>query len=390
MRIGIDGCCWSNRRGFGRFTRELVTQMIRDRADHEFTLVVDKRTAEECTLPGGCRLEVVATREQPTRAASAEAARRLTDVWRLSWAASAGGCDVFFFPAVYSYFPLLRPIPTLVTFHDAIAETLPDLIFPGRRARLFWKAKTWMARRQADRILTVSENARAVIAATFGYPAHAIHVITEAPAAEFKVLDDRRAIPRVLAEYGIPSGLDLLLYVGGISPHKNLQGLLRALARMDRGSAHLVIVGDHQEDSFYGCYRQLLGLRRELGLEDRVTFTGFVPNDRLVVLYNAATVFVLPSLAEGFGLPAVEAMACGLPVAASRRGSLPEVVGTAGVLFDPLDPAAMASTLSALLADAERRQRLRAAGLARARGLSWGAAAARTVGLLEEMAHGAA
>jgi glycosyltransferase involved in cell wall biosynthesis len=131
-------------------------------------------------------------------------------------------------------------------------------------------------------------------------------------------------------------------------------------------------------------------LRASLGLADAVTFTGYVPGDHLVALYNAASVAVLPSFSEGFGLPALEAMACGAPVAASRRGSIPEVVGEAGVLFDPADPDDMARALESVLADETLRQRLRAAGLARAALFSWETAAARTLDVLEEAARGPA
>ena len=169
MRIAIDACCWSNLRGFGRFTRELVSHMVAEHPGHEYTLVVDRATAEASRLPAGTRVEIVDTREAPTRAASAAGARSPADLWRMARAAARVPADLFFFPAVYSYFPMLRRIPTVVTFHDAIAESHPRLIFPGARARLFWTAKTWLALRQASRILTVS----------LGYPASDKNVPTQ-------------------------------------------------------------------------------------------------------------------------------------------------------------------------------------------------------------------
>lgn len=389
MRIGIDACCWSNRRGFGRFTREIVTHMVAECPQHEYTLVVDRATAAESRFPPGARVEVVSTREQPTRAASAAGARSPLDLWRMARAAARIPLDLFFFPAVYSYYPMLRRIPTVVTFHDAIAENHPDLIFPGARARLFWKAKTWLAIRQASRVMTVSKSARARIAAAFRRPESSIPVVGEGPGDSFRPLDDPAAVRRVLERYGLPGALPLLLYVGGISPHKNLDGLLHAMARIqDERPSHLAIVGDHAGDSFHGCYPELLELRGRLGLEPRVTFTGFVPDEDLVVLYNAATVLAMPSFDEGFGLPAVEAMACGLPVAASRRGSLSEVLGSAGVFFDPRDHGEMAEALLRLLEDPQLRRDLAAEGLRRAQLFSWSAAARDTVRLFEETAAG--
>jgi glycosyltransferase involved in cell wall biosynthesis len=385
VRIAIDACCWSNRRGFGRFTRELVGHMVAEHPRHQYTLVLDRATAGESRLPAGARLEVVATRDQPTRAASASGARSPLDLLRMARAAARVPADLFFFPAVYSYYPMLRRVPTVVTFHDAIAETHPRLIFAGPRARLFWRAKSWLANRQADRIVTVSNDARTRIAAAFRRPESQIAVISEGPGATFRPLSDRATARHVLEDYDLPADEPLVLYVGGISPHKNLDGLLHAFARMPDRPAHLAIVGDHSGDSFLGCYPDLVRLRARLGLASTVTFTGFVPDEHLAVLYNAATVLALPSFDEGFGLPAVEAMACGLPVAASRSGSLSEIVGPAGVFFDPRDHAGMAAALRSVLDDRALRARLAAEGLKRAALFTWSAAARDAVRLFEEI-----
>ena len=184
MRIGIDACSWSNRRGFGRFTRELVSRLAARCAaegQHEVLLVLDRATADMENFPDTARLEVVHTREQPTRAAAADSARSPLDLWRMGRAASRLRPDVFFFPAVYTFFPIARRIPTVVTFHDAIAEKHGELIFPNRRAKLFWSLKTRLALRQAARVLTVSRPARQQIVEAFGYPAALVAVTPEGP-----------------------------------------------------------------------------------------------------------------------------------------------------------------------------------------------------------------
>src|SRR5262249_8630703 len=137
-------------------------------------------------------------------------------------------------------------------------------------------------------------------------------------------------------QHAVPSGVPLVLYVGGFSPHKNVEALLTAFARLvqphepastDRAAApHLVLVGETTQEVFYSCYAALRALIAQLRLEPYVTFTGHVPDGELVHLYSAATCLVLPSRDEGFGLPVVEAMACGTPVLAARTGSLPELV----------------------------------------------------------------
>ena len=192
----------------------------------------------------------------------------------------------------------------------------------------------------------------------------------------------------MLRSYGLPAGVPLVVHVGGLSPHKNLERLLQAMARVRAGGLrpHLALVGDPEADGFGSSHARLIAQRDALDLGSAVTFTGYVPGDHLVSLYNAATVFVMPSLSEGFGLPALEAMACGAPVAVSRRGALPEVVGEAGAYFDPLDVDDMAGTLERILGDPTLRARLAQAALDRARTFSWVAAADQTLDLLAEVA----
>ena len=387
MRIGIDACTWANRRGYGRFTRLLVTTMIAEHPQHRFVLVADQHTAAECDFPPGAEVEIVRTTEQPTQAASADGSRSPADLWKLSRAVSRLRCDAFLFPTSYSFYPLFCKTPAVVVVHDAIAEQHPKLIFPGFRSRLFWKLKSWLALRRANRIVTVSEDARAQLAAVFRRPASAIEVISEGPDPCFRPVGVTRDGPAILEKFRLPADVPLILYVGGISPHKNLQGLLRALALAAAAPWHLVLVGDYAKDSFFGCYSEVLALARSLGLADRVTFTGYVSDPDLVVLCNLATMLVLPSLSEGFGLPVIEAMACGLPVAASNRNSLPEIVGDAGLLFDPLVPAEIADAIARLLGDAALRSRLRAKGLERAERFSWKAGARKMVSIIEEAAH---
>ena len=385
MRIGVEACTWSNRRGYGRFVRELLTQMIEDFPEHEFVLVVDEHSAKECDFPEAATVEIVATSAQPTEAASAAGSRSPADLYRMARAVAGLPLDVFFFPTRYSYFPLIRPVKTVIAFHDATAERHPSLIFPDARARLFWRIKTLLALRQADRLVTVSEDARRQIADVFRCDESDIGVITEGPDPVFGVRDDTSAFASVRARYDLPSETPIVLYVGGISPHKNLDGLLRAMSDIPQ-PWHLALVGEYEKDSFYGCQAELAQLTRDLGLAEHVTFTGFVPDEDLAVLYNDATLLVLPSFSEGFGLPVIEAMASGLPVAASDRNSLPEVLGPAGLLFDPLKVDEIRHAVGRLLAEPDLRAECRARGLERSELFTWSAAARRMMSILEEAA----
>lgn len=240
--------------------------------------------------------------------------------------------------------------------------------------------------RRADRIVTVSQNARQQISTVFGRPQASIEVITEGPATCFQRSDTTKPGSEVLKRYDLPENVPLILYVGGISPHKNLAMLVRA-ARRVKQPWHLVLVGDYSSDSFFSSYKDVSELTRKLDLTDHLTFTGFVSDEDLAVLYNTATMLVLPSLSEGFGLPVIEAMACGLPVAVSNRGSLPEIVNAAGLLFDPSSEEEMSDAILQLLTNERLRNELRNKSQARAKLFSWENGARKMISILEEAAR---
>jgi len=389
MRVGVEACTWANRRGYGRFTRELVSAMVARHPEHRFVLVVDSHTAGECSFPAGAETVVVDTVVQPTKAAAAEGSRSLHDVWRMSRALTSARFDVVLFPTRYTFVPLLRRTPAVLTIHDATDVKQPQLLFPNWRSRLLWRMKSRLAIMRADRIVTVSNDARRQIAAAFGLHEASIAVVSEGTDAGFRPRPGDNAVEQVRDRYRLPRDASLILYVGGISPHKNLDALLRAAAivRKDEPKGwHVVLVGDYKGDSFLGCYQELTALVRSLAIDDLVTFTGFVPDDDLALLYNAATMLTLPSKGEGFGLPVVEAMACGLPVIASDRNSLPEVLGGAGLLFDPDSDQGLAACILNLLRDPDLRADLRARGLVRAAAYTWSAGADTMVRVLEDAA----
>jgi len=387
VRIGIDVSCWQNTRGFGRFTRELVGALVGAFTPvHQFVLVADERTAAEGHFPPEAEVVVVHTGEQPMRAAAADGWRSPVDLIRLGWRAAHCGADVFWFPTAYSFYPVIGRVPVVVTMHDAMTEHLPELFFSTRRAHVFWQAKLWMARRQATTIVTPSESARHRVSSAFGLPVEAIARIDEAPAEVFRQAGHPVADRETLLRFKVPTDVPLVLYVGGISPHKNLGGLLRAMAEA-RASQHpdwhLVLVGDYTKDSALGCYDEIAAVRRDLGLTAHVTFTGFVSDQELRAFYHEASLLVLPSFDEGFGLPVVEAMACGLPVAVSNRGSLPELAGDAGLTFDPEDRSAISSAIARLLNDGDLRRKLGLQGRVRAAGFSWQVSARQMMSVFE-------
>jgi glycosyltransferase involved in cell wall biosynthesis len=364
MRIGIDGSCLSNRRGFGRFARQLLAGLANEPTGHRFTVFVDRPSAQKITVPPAFDQMIVDVHEAPSNAASAQGRRRLSDMFAMGRAVSRSQIDLMYFPATYSFYPVWNVSKLVVTMHDTLPITHPALVFPRLSGRLAWRLKEAAALRWADRIVTVSEASKKAIQAWCGWPADKIRVITEGPDPIFCTRGGERETAAVLSRFSIPLDARFLLYVGGLSPHKNLLRLVEAFARGAPDDALLVLAGD-LHDVFHTHVPEIRTAISRLGLDNRLIMTGFVPDDALVFLYSRAYALILPSLLEGFGLPAVEAMACGTPVLASRAGSLPEVVGDAGVYFEATDVGSIADTIQSLLSDHEHRQLL--AGRARER-----------------------
>ncbi|HEV3163485.1 MAG TPA: glycosyltransferase family 1 protein [Isosphaeraceae bacterium] len=384
MRIGIDGACLANRRGFGRFARLLLAALAEAPSSHEFLVFVDRPSLDSVQVPQRFATCVVDVHEAPSRAASASGRRSVRDLLAMGRAVARSRLDLMFFPASYSYFPVWSVPKVVVTMHDTLALAHPEWVFPTWRGRLAWKLKEYAAARQADRILTVSETAKRDILDWFGLPAGWVCVATEGPDAVFRPMEPGPESEEIVRRYGITPGSRYLLYVGGLSPHKNLPRLIEAFAQAAHADVKLVIVGDFG-DVFHTHVPELRAAVAKLQLESRVLFTGYVPDDELAFLYSMAYALVQPSLMEGFGLPPVEAMACGTPVVCSTAGSLPEVVGNAGLFFEPTDVQSIAEALRQILEQPELRERLARLALERAKRYTWSASAEAVLACFDEV-----
>lgn len=381
MRIGVDAATWPNRRGYGRFTRGIVSALAR-RADVQVTLVADSHTAAAITPPSGVALMSVPTTNAAGEAATDAGRRSVRDMLRLGWMAGRAGFDVFFYPSVYSYFPLVGRTPQVLTIHDAIPEAHPALVFPRRDLRLFWALKMWLARASARQVVTVSPFAARQIERHLGIARERLAALGEAPDCAFhpRPPDAQQAAQR---HFGL-AARPYVLFVGGVSPHKDLPTAFRALAALrERGiDLDFGIAGDVAGDRFYTRPDELRMLAAELGITDRVKWLGFVPDDDLAALLTGALALVFPSLAEGFGLPVVEAAACGCPVAASDASNAAELIGAGALVFRAGDAAVLAAQLAALHAHPERRCDISARAKAAAAAYSWDAAAGRLLAML--------
>jgi glycosyltransferase involved in cell wall biosynthesis len=378
VRIGIDATCWGNRRGYGRHVRALLTAAVAADRRNRYRFYMDTDPGEG-DLPAGIEVVRVGTSAPTVRAARSGGRRRAADLWSISRALSSPDLDCLLFPTVYSYVPVFTRARKIVIIHDVIPEKLPELVFASSAERWNWKLKSLAARRQADLLVTVSEYSRRTLLEHFGERAERVCVVGEAPDSVFRALEDAR-----------PDDARLLVYVGGFSPHKNLHGLLDAfrgvIGRPGMQDVRLLLVGDHQTDAFHSCYREIAARAGQSPFAGRVEFPGYLPDEELVRLLNRATALVLPSLMEGFGLPALEAAACGLPVIATAASPLPELLGDGGLYVEPRDAKGLEEAMLRVLADPELRARMRAAGLRAAAALSWERAAQDLLAVFDQVA----
>jgi len=260
--------------------------------------------------------------------------------------------------------------PLVVTVHDVSFRRFPRFFSPRERL-LFATLLPWTVLRAAA-VITVSQHARSEIVHFYPNLEDRVHVTLEAADPVFRPLPAPK-VTEALRRLGICQ--PYVLAVGNLQPRKNLIRLVQAFAQAEIAPrVRLVVAGQAQWKA-----SRVVQAVEVLGLEGAVRFTGYVRVQDLVALYTGAALFCYPSLYEGFGLPILEAMACGAPVMASDATSLPEVAGDAAMLVDPLDVSAMAEGMRTVLGDAARAKALRKQGIARASELGWDRTADATV-----------
>lgn len=389
MLIGVDATCWQNKRGYGRQARGLLSALVRLDAENQYTFFMDSVENAE-TVPPGAEVRLVRTSAPTVIAASSNSHRSIRDMMLMSHAMSDRGLDLLLFPTVYSYVPVFSRAKKVVIIHDVIAEHYAHLTLPSYRARLFWKAKVALGRWQADAIATVSDYSRQAILKEFRIDPEQIFVVGEASDPIFRSLDHPCLTPR-LESMGIPDQGRSVVYVGGFAPHKNLEALVAVFAKLagqkEFADVRLMMVGKYEREAFHSYFGTIRDQVASLGMASRVIFTGYLPDEELVLLLNLSTVLVLPSLMEGFGLPAMEAAACGCPVIATTSSPLPTLLGGGGLYIDPNKPEELEGALNRLLKSESLRQQMREAGLAAARKLTWDAAAQQMINLIQRVAE---
>ena len=368
MLIGLDisRLAVTQRTGTEHYTRALLDALLAlDRRNH-YRLYYNQMPDALPTLPPNAALRSIPLPRAWTHA-------------RLSWEMIQAPPDVLFAPA--HALPLAMPRRSVVTIHDLGFAHHPAAHTPAQR--MYHRVFTPLSVHRATKIIAISHATKRDLIAMYDVPAAKIAVVYHGVEPRFKPLP-RAAIAPVLQRYGIDQ--PFLLFVSTVQPRKNVARLIEAFARARRmlgdQPLRLVLAGKR------GWLTEQIERRAaEVGVDEHVHFVGYVPDDDLPALLNGALAYVVPSLYEGFGMTVLEAQACGTPVLASNVSSLPEVVGDAGLLVDPLDVVAIANGMVRLVADGGLRTRLRERGLQHARQWTWERTAQQTLAVLEAAAR---
>ena len=402
MRIVIDmqgaQTPFSRHRGVGRYTMGLVKALLRDPRDHEIYLALngafqDAIDAIRGEFEGLLPQENICVWQQfydcsainphlaPGKWAAEVSRETFLDNLNPDIIFSTNLQEGWYDPAPTSVKVLPSRSLFCTTLHDVIPLVYPDRYLASQAIRAWYNEKIEGVRK-SDIILTVSEHSKKEIVDLVGVPSDRVTVIYNAvDSLKFKQRDISSARRNaLLTSLGISN--PFLLYSGGGDAHKNLNRLYQAFAKLPlelRKSHQLVMVGKelHSEQDIH---RRIL---KKLGINASVVFTGYLDDDDLISLYNLCKLFVFPSIHEGFGLPPLEAMACGAPVIASRAASLPEVVGLNEALFDPYDEIDIARKMERALSDFKFRERLILNGIARVASFSWDNSASKLLDLFD-------
>ncbi len=357
MKIGIDlSIARVNQAGTGIYAQSLADSLIK--------------------LECGPQIHVFAVNQRHDMAAGKTIRSRLDTLYRdliwmhmlLPYQVKRANIDILHMPA--NVVPFISKVPTAVTILDTTIMHTPQH-FP-RWHRSYARRFVPLAARQARIILTISEHSKRDIVTTLNVPEQKVVVTPLAAAPEFRRVR-QNDVTDIKQTYKLGR---FMLTVGTLEPRKNIVRLLQAFAALRKDNLDITLVHCGPKGWLFD---DILFEAERLGIQDSVRFFGRVPIEDLVKLYNAADVFVYPSTYEGFGLPVLEAMACGCPVVTSQVSSLPEVAGDAAILIDPYSVGDLTAALRRVLSDPELTEQLRTRGRARAATFSWSRCAQETV-----------
>lgn len=374
-RIALDYTpAIEQRGGIGRYARELTAALAKMDSTSSYRLFVAGASLPKLPRPPGDNFEW-----RPT----AVTAKWLARVWQraripLPVETFTGPIDLFH-ATDFVLPPTLPRARTLVTVHDLTFARAPEAASPPLKAYLDAVVPRSVA--AADHILADSKATKADLIDLYGAPEERITVLYSGVHRRFKRVEDSKELGLIRAKHGL-AGIDYILSVGTVQPRKNYSRVIEALSRLRgaRQDLHYAIAGGSG-----WLEEEMLRTIDKFGMNDRVHLLGFVADRDLPALYTGARMLVMASLYEGFGLPILEAMACGAPVIASNRSSLPEVAGNAALLVDPNDVDAICNAILRLETDSARRLELVEAGYKQIKKFSWERAAKQLKTIYDQM-----
>lgn len=358
MRIGFDARAVRHRKGIGTYSRNLLQQY----AQAGVEVVVFVEDDQKQTIPHADAFTLVSANMDPMASSGRGAFRSLV---------KASKVDLIHVPSPWAATPL--PVPLVMTAHDVTPFVYPRSL--PLTVRMQYKRQLRKTLQEARRIITVSQILFSALSVYARIDPGKVRVIHNGVSENFKPQADEAVLHAARVRYSLPE--NFAFWAGDFRPEKNVLFLIQAWERLQNRLADppaLVLAGALKAE-----YRKLKREVEKRGLEGKVLFPGFIGDDDLPAVYSLARVFVFPSLAEGFGLPPLEAMACGTPCVVSNSSSLPEVAGVAALLFDPTSLDSFEECIVRILHDPELHRSLCAAGLDQAKRFSWARAADETL-----------
>ncbi|NOZ63516.1 MAG: glycosyltransferase family 4 protein [Caldiserica bacterium] len=367
------------RRGIHFYIKSLVENIVRINRKDEILLFYLGKERQELNLVGENSVFL------PYKFSWERLPRSLRWSWEftfLPWEVKKHSPQVLHIPDLSGI--LFSPAKVIITVHDITPYLFPHYL-PDTRERLKYRLKL-LSLKRADKIISISRSTKDDLVKYLHVPPQKITVIPYGVEGKFKPISRKKCKKWIEEKWGIAE--DFILYVGALSPNKNVGRLLEAFALLIKAGIKgypLLIVASLKNPN----YPSLLRKTRELGIDKWVYWLDAQPQEKtLVYLYNACTLFAFPSLYEGFGLPPLEAMACGAPVIASNTSSLPEVVGDAGSLVNPEDPREMQESMRKILLSSSLREELKSKAIKRAKEFSWQRTAEKTLEVYREVMKG--
>ena len=353
MRVAID-IRKLHDYGIGTYVRNLVRELARLDDTTEYVLLCRRDDLKQVASLGSNFTGLV---QAASNYSVTEQLSVPTSIW-------SSGATLFHTP--HYVLPLLTPCPSIVTIHDCIHLQFPQYL-PNRIAHTYAWTNLWIATRRARRVLTVSEFSKKDIVRFFDIPEEKISVIPNAIDERFKIAPKEGEMAHLRDRYQLPKRF--VMYAGNIKPHKNVERLIDAFALIhERGLDDIGLLVSGNEASKYSELRRAV---HRYGLHKHVRFLGFQTEASLAMLYRLASVFVIPSLYEGFGLSPLEALASNTPVVASNTSSLPEVLGDAAILVNPYEASSIADGIVTALEDSDVINDLKRKGRLRVQQFSW-------------------